>query len=66
MSPEVLAAIFKECVFDLCELEGESKQDELRCKILEEFNRECLSLSHQLNLDWDLNWRNESNCRNFF
>lgn len=64
MDKELLDAIFDECVFDLCELEGKNEQNEVRCKALENFNKECLALSEKLNIETTFDWRNEANCGN--
>ena len=61
MDPEKLTNMVDSCVFDLCQVED---QDDLRCKAFEEFNKDCLSLGKELNLQWMFNWRNKTNCRN--
>lgn len=63
MDADKLSAIVDACVFDLCSYEGDSQQDSLRCKIMEEFNKECLALSQQLNRPWAFDWREQTECR---
>lgn len=63
MDSSQLEGLISGCVFDMCALEGNEKQDELRCGAFETFTSQCYDIFNTNNIGTVIEWRNFTNCR---
>ncbi len=63
---DAISSTVEGCVTDMCALSNDTKIDQFRCDIYNEFNLQCLELAVSLNQSWTMDWRIPTNCRNNF